>query len=162
MWISFWYFSFTLFFVCFVLSGLLWVIIFSHTEIWSALVVLKSAYNQIDWLCAGCRCALCLQMLSCSAHSTDSHAAICGNTEICLHSDWITCQSVFLEHFLSVGFILSSLQPLQDRAEGEWDATVLKWIPKCVTGLTTETPGKETSGEIQQWRASHDCKTTVW
>uniref|UniRef100_A0A668RUI2 Uncharacterized protein n=1 Tax=Oreochromis aureus TaxID=47969 RepID=A0A668RUI2_OREAU len=40
-------------------------------------------------------------------------------------------------------------QSFQDRAEGEWDglasATVLKWIPKCVTGLTTGIPGKETS-----------------
>nr|XP_020442658.1 radial spoke head 1 homolog isoform X2 [Monopterus albus] len=42
----------------------------------------------------------------------------------------------------------------QDHTESEWgenaSTTVLKWIPKCVTGLTLWTPGKETSGEIHQ------------
>eukprot|EP00064_Thunnus_orientalis_P003479 superscaffoldBa00000283_g3488 len=37
----------------------------------------------------------------------------------------------------------------EDRAEGEWgelaSTTVLKWIPKCITGLTLCTPVKETS-----------------
>ncbi|XP_023131962.1 radial spoke head 1 homolog isoform X3 [Amphiprion ocellaris] len=37
----------------------------------------------------------------------------------------------------------------QDQAEDEWgelpSALVLKWIPKCITGLTLWTPGKETS-----------------
>ena len=43
---------------------------------------------------------------------------------------------------------------MQDRAEGEWgelaSTTVLKWIPKCITGLTLCTPVKETSGELYQ------------
>ncbi|XP_039991553.1 radial spoke head 1 homolog isoform X1 [Xiphias gladius] len=42
----------------------------------------------------------------------------------------------------------------QDRTEGEWgelsSTAVLKWIPKCVTGLTLWTPGHETSGELYQ------------
>ncbi|XP_029311772.1 radial spoke head 1 homolog isoform X2 [Cottoperca gobio] len=41
-------------------------------------------------------------------------------------------------------------QAEQGRAEGEWgelaSTTVLKWIPKCVTGLTLWTPGEHTSG----------------
>lgn len=47
-----------------------------------------------------------------------------------------------------------SLHSLQDLAEGEWgelaSTAIVKWIPKCVTGLTLWTPGKETSGERQQ------------
>lgn len=43
---------------------------------------------------------------------------------------------------------------LQDRAEGEWgelaSTSVIKWIPKCITGMTVWTPGKETAGELYQ------------
>uniref|UniRef100_A0A3Q4H0W8 Radial spoke head component 1 n=1 Tax=Neolamprologus brichardi TaxID=32507 RepID=A0A3Q4H0W8_NEOBR len=57
----------------------------------------------------------------------------------------------FIGNFINnyVRFIFITFSQI-GQAEGERDATVLKWIPKCVTGLTTETPGKETSGEIQQ------------
>ncbi|XP_049916698.1 radial spoke head 1 homolog isoform X1 [Epinephelus moara] len=38
----------------------------------------------------------------------------------------------------------------EDRAEGKWgelaSTTVLRWIPKCITGLTPWTPAKDTSG----------------
>ncbi|XP_069564858.1 radial spoke head 1 homolog isoform X1 [Brachyistius frenatus] len=41
----------------------------------------------------------------------------------------------------------------EDRVEGEWGelapATVLKWIPKCITGPTPQTPNEETSSELQ-------------
>lgn len=41
-------------------------------------------------------------------------------------------------------------QAEQDRAEGKWgelaSTTVLRWIPKCITGLTPWTPAKDTSG----------------
>lgn len=61
-----------------------------------------------------------------------------------------------------------SLHSLQDLAEGEWgelaSTAIVKWIPKCVTGLTLWTPGKETSGERQQpnttpriWKILRSC-----
>ena len=47
-----------------------------------------------------------------------------------------------------------SLCSVQDRAEGEWgelaSTTFLRWIPKCITGLTPWTPAKDTSGELYQ------------
>ncbi|KAI3364892.1 hypothetical protein L3Q82_001075 [Scortum barcoo] len=40
-------------------------------------------------------------------------------------------------------------QAEKDRAEGEWgelaSTALLKWIPKCITGLTLWTPGRDTS-----------------
>lgn len=39
---------------------------------------------------------------------------------------------------------------MQDQADGEWGAlasnTLLKWIPRCITGLTDWAPARETSG----------------
>ncbi|XP_073346229.1 radial spoke head 1 homolog [Pagrus major] len=52
----------------------------------------------------------------------------------------------------------------QDRAEGEWgelaSTAVVKWIPKCVTGLTLWTPGKGTSaGEKETARAEEEAES---
>nr|XP_033468059.1 radial spoke head 1 homolog isoform X1 [Epinephelus lanceolatus] len=45
-------------------------------------------------------------------------------------------------------------QAEQDRAEGKWgelaSTTILKWIPKCITGLTPWTPAKDTSGREKE------------
>ncbi|CAK6970652.1 radial spoke head 1 homolog [Scomber scombrus] len=57
-------------------------------------------------------------------------------------------------------------QTEQDRAEGEWgelaSTTILKWIPKCITGLTLSTPVKKTPGELYQpkmrWGCSQDFR----
>lgn len=41
--------------------------------------------------------------------------------------------------------------PPQDRAEGEWgepgSSTLLKWFPKCITGLTSQEADGEGEGE---------------
>uniref|UniRef100_A0A3Q3H1N3 Radial spoke head component 1 n=1 Tax=Labrus bergylta TaxID=56723 RepID=A0A3Q3H1N3_9LABR len=53
----------------------------------------------------------------------------------------------------------------EDRAEGEWGElssnTTLKWIPKCITGLTPWTPGRDsTAGEKETASAEEGAENS--